>query len=128
MQFIARVLDDLESVVHVDKKRVYATGISNGGMMCYRLAAELSDRIAAIAPVSGTLSIDVAKLKRPVPVIHFHGTADTFVPYNGPNERTAKLLKFKSVEETIAIWAKLDGCPAKPKIKSCPTPPTTARP
>ena len=47
--FIGKVLDDLATVANVDSKRVYATGISNGGMMCYRLAAELSDRIAAIA-------------------------------------------------------------------------------
>jgi len=47
--FIGIVLDDLATVVNVDPKRVYATGMSNGGMMCYRLAAELSDRIAAIA-------------------------------------------------------------------------------
>ncbi|MGO8688111.1 MAG: alpha/beta hydrolase family esterase [Thermoguttaceae bacterium] len=118
--YIAAVLDDLEGVVHVDKRRVYATGISNGGMMCYRLAAELSDRIAAIAPISGTMSMDTARPTRPVPVLHFHGTADTFVPYNGPNNRMEKLLKFKSVEETIALWAKLDGCPAKPTIEKLP--------
>lgn len=45
--FVEALLDDLATVVNVDPKRVYATGISNGGMMCYRLAAELSDRIAA---------------------------------------------------------------------------------
>jgi polyhydroxybutyrate depolymerase len=49
--FIGKLLDDLATVVKVDEKRVYACGMSNGGMMCYRLAAELSDRIAAIAPV-----------------------------------------------------------------------------
>ena len=86
--FVAKLLDDLATVVNVDPKRVYATGMSNGGMMCYRLAAELSDRIAAIAPVSGTMAIDDYKPKRPVPVMHFHGTADNIVPFNGP--RTAR--------------------------------------
>ena len=52
-------------------KRVYATGMSNGGMMCYRLAAELSDRIAAIAPVAGTMAVDNYNPKRPVPVDAF---------------------------------------------------------
>ncbi|MCY2929829.1 MAG: hypothetical protein NTV86_10115, partial [Planctomycetota bacterium] len=47
-------------------RRVYATGMSNGGMMCYRLAAELSDRIAAVAPVSGTQAIEEGNPKRPV--------------------------------------------------------------
>ena len=79
--FIDKLLDDLGTVVKVDKKRVYACGMSNGGMMCYRLAAELSDRIAAIAPVAGTIAIEDSKPKRPVPVIHFHGTKDTFVPF-----------------------------------------------
>ena len=126
VQFIAKVLDDVSGVVHVDPKRVYATGMSNGGMMCYRLAAELSDRIAAIAPVSGTLSMDVAKLKRPVPVMHFHGTADTLVPYNGRNDRSLKFLNFKSVEETMAIWAGSTVARPSRRSRSCPTRPTTA--
>ena len=46
--YVAKLLDDLATVVNVDSRRVFATGMSNGGMMCYRLAAELSDRIAAI--------------------------------------------------------------------------------
>ena len=53
--FTRALLDDLAKVANVDAKRVFATGISNGGIMCYRLASELSDRIAAIAPVSGTM-------------------------------------------------------------------------
>ncbi len=57
----ARVmLDDLARQFNIDKKRVYATGISNGAMMCYRLACELSDRIAAIAPVAGPWASPVA--------------------------------------------------------------------
>ena len=58
VEFIAKVLDDVETTFTVDTKRIYATGMSNGAMMCYRLAAELSDRIAAIAPVSGTMAIE----------------------------------------------------------------------
>jgi polyhydroxybutyrate depolymerase len=55
--FVEAVRDDLASIAAVDPKRVYATGMSNGGMMCYRLAAELADRIAAIAPVAGTMAV-----------------------------------------------------------------------
>jgi polyhydroxybutyrate depolymerase len=118
--FIAKTLDDLETVLNVDRRRVYATGMSNGGMMCYRLAAELSERIAAIGVVGGTLSLDKVAPKRPVPVIHFHGTDDTFVPYNGLNGEARKFLTFKSVDDTIRAWAEADGCPKQPKVEKLP--------
>ncbi|MCA9112396.1 MAG: prolyl oligopeptidase family serine peptidase, partial [Planctomycetaceae bacterium] len=86
VKFVGELLDDLESVMNVDSKRVFATGISNGGMMCYRLAAELSDRIAAIAPVAGAMAIEDAKPTRPVSIMHFHGKSDNMVPFGGPNK------------------------------------------
>jgi polyhydroxybutyrate depolymerase len=111
--FIGKLLDDLGAVVKLDEKRIYACGMSNGGMMCYWLAAELSERIAAIAPVAGAIVIDKSEPKRPVPVIHFHGTNDKVVPFekakgNTPSSR-------KSVEESIQTWVKLDGCDEPPK-------------
>ncbi len=111
VKFVAKLLDDLEAQLNVDQKRVYATGISNGGMMCYRLAAELSDRIAAIAPVSGTLAIEKCEPKRPVPIMHFHGTEDTLVHFRGPDNQSRTFIWYKSVEDTIQIWTKIDGCP-----------------
>ncbi len=120
VKFVRELLDELPKLVSVDPKRIYATGISNGGMMCYRLAAELSNRIAAIAPVSGTLAVEKCSPQRPVPVIHFHGTDDKLVPFNGPDQRTAKVFVFKSVEETIRTWVKIDGCPRKPQITDLP--------
>ena len=81
--FTRSLLDDLATVANVDSKRVFATGISNGGIMCYRLASELSDRIAAIAPVAGTMGTETCNPKRPVSVMHFHGTDDTFLPFKG---------------------------------------------
>jgi polyhydroxybutyrate depolymerase len=116
--FIGKLLDDLATVVKVDEKRVYACGMSNGGMMCYRLAAELSDRIAAIAPVAGAIAIDESKPKRPVPVIHFHGTKDTFVPFEMAKAKTPKFMKLKGVEDSIQTWVKLNGCDEKPKTET----------
>ena len=116
VEFISRLLDDLASVVNVDPLRVYATGMSNGGMMCYRLAAELSGRIAAVAPVAGTMAISEAKPQRSVPVLHFHGTADRIVPFAGPGNTTPKFLSFKSVEETVEFWAKLNNCVDEPVV------------
>ncbi len=112
--YTAKLLDDLATVVHVDPKRVFATGMSNGAMMCYRLAAELSNRIAAIAPVAGTMAIDHCHPSRPVPVLHFHGTKDGLVLFDGPDERIPKNLKFLSVDETIRTWARVNGCPETP--------------
>ncbi|MBY0524012.1 MAG: dienelactone hydrolase family protein [Gemmataceae bacterium] len=113
--YIGKVLDDLGTVANVDTKRVYACGMSNGAMMCYRLAAELSDRIAAIAPVAGTIAIEESKPKRPVPVLHFHGTKDTFVPFGKPEGKAPSFMKLKSVDDSIQTWVKLNGCEEKPK-------------
>jgi len=111
--FIGKLLDDLGTVVKVDEKRVYACGMSNGAMMCYRLAAELSGRIAAIAPVAGTIAIDECKPKRPVPVIHFHGTRDAFVPFEMAKSKTPSFMRLKGVEDSIQTWVKLNGCEEK---------------
>ncbi len=118
--FTAALLDDLAEVVNVDAKRVYATGMSNGGMMCYRLAAELSDRIAAIAPVCGTVAIEPWKPTRPMPVMHFHGTADRIVPFDGPAKPMPQFVSFKSVEETIRLCVTANGCRQKPETVQLP--------
>jgi polyhydroxybutyrate depolymerase len=112
--FIGKLLDDLGTVVKMDEKRVYACGMSNGGMMCYRLAAELSDRIAAVAPVAGTIAIEESKPKRPVPVIHFHGSKDNIVPFEMKKGKTPSFMKLKGVEDSIQTWVKLNGCDEEP--------------
>lgn len=120
VQFLRVVLDDLATRVHVDPRRVFATGMSNGGMMCYRLAAEMSDRIAAIAPIAGPQARDFDLPERAVPIIHFHGTRDTFVPYNGPDATIPSFLTFKSVEATLQLWAVHNDCPATPTVVDLP--------
>ena len=112
--FIESLLDDLIKVVAVDEKRIYACGMSNGGMMCYRLAAELSDRIAAIAPVAGTIAIEESRPTRAVPVIHFHGRKDTIVPFGVRNARRNPFMAFKGVEDSIQTWVQLDECDEQP--------------
>jgi polyhydroxybutyrate depolymerase len=114
--FIGKLLDDLGTLVKVDEKRVYACGMSNGAMMCYRLAAELSGRIAAIAPVAGTIAVDQSKPKRPVPVIHFHGTKDTLVPFG--KGKAPAFMKLKGVEESVRTWVKLNGCGEKARTET----------
>ncbi len=118
--YVDALLDDLATVVNVDPNRVYATGMSNGGMMCYRLAAELSGRIAAIAPVAGTMAVKNCNPKRPVPVMHFHGTKDKLVRFEGPRVKLSGLALYKSVDETIKTWVEKNGCPDEPGVVELP--------
>ena len=112
--FIGTLLDELTTLVNVDEKRIYACGMSNGGMMCYRLAIEMSDRIAAFAAVAGTMATDIREPKRPVSIIHFHGTKDDIVPYGTPFSKMPPVIQLKGVEETIQTWVKFNGCHEKP--------------
>lgn len=110
--FVRALLDDLGKVVRIDPKRVYATGMSNGAILAYRLASELSDRIAAIAPVGGPMGTQTCNSRRPVPVIHFHGTDDQFAPFKGGRgEKGVSGTDFLSVEDSIRAWVKANGCP-----------------
>jgi polyhydroxybutyrate depolymerase len=118
--FTVHILDDLTTVLNVDPRRTFATGMSNGAMMCHRLAAELPDRIAAIAAVAGTIATADFKPKQPISVLHIHGTDDPLVPFGGLDPKKFDLIKFKSVEETIQAWVAADGCPAEPKVTALP--------
>lgn len=118
--YLGKVLDDVERVLNVDRHRVYATGMSNGAMMTYKLASAMPDRIAAIAPVGGTMPASGAAPTHPVPVIHFHGTEDTFVPYKGVSKEAKALIRFLSVPATIATWVKANGCAEKPRVTELP--------
>jgi polyhydroxybutyrate depolymerase len=81
--FARALVADVQTVARIDMKRIYSTGLSNGGIMSYRLACEAADLIAAIGPVSGTQNITPCKPSEPVSVIDFHGSADQHLPYNG---------------------------------------------
>lgn len=103
--FIKALLDQAEQTLCVDTKRVFATGMSNGGFLSHRIGCELADRFAAVAPVAGVLGMQQCNPSRPMPVIHFHGTLDPLVPYDG-----SPLLGFHSVPDTFAGWAQRNGC------------------
>jgi len=114
--FLRALIDKLEHDYNVDPKRIFATGISNGGMMSYRLACELADRIAAIAPVEGAQDVD-CRPSGPVSVLVFHGTADLLVPYNGGTTpfQVGSKRKDTPVSSTVAFWVKQDGCSKTPR-------------
>lgn len=106
--WLASVLDQAESMLCVDRDRVFATGLSNGGFMSHRLACELSDRIAAIAPVAGVVGVSCAP-SRPVAVMHIHGDADPLIPYGGGGVNGNE-----SVATTIERWTTINGCTGAP--------------
>jgi polyhydroxybutyrate depolymerase len=119
--FTRDLLDDLAKVVACDHKRVYATGMSNGAIMVYRLACELSDRIATIAPVAGPMETEIVNPKRVVSVIHFHGTEDEFAPFKGgKGAKSLTQAHFRSVDGTIRAWVKADGCSEEPTALELP--------
>lgn len=110
VEFTRRLLDDLASIAAIDNRRIFAAGYSNGGMMCYRLAAQLSDRIAAIASIAGTQAVEFPPPPRPVPICHFHGSEDGIVPPSGPAPGTPPFITFLTLDETVAIWKGINGC------------------
>jgi len=107
--FIRDLIRRVRQNICIDKKRIYAMGMSNGGFMSYRLACELSDQIAAFAPVAGTMVFPNCQPKRPVPILHIHGLSDLVVPFKGN-----KIMGFPPVEEVIKGWVKRNGCPSTP--------------
>ena len=115
--FAKAVIDDLRSRFALDERRIYATGFSNGASMAFRVGAELSERIAAIAPVSGLLWLEHPKLKRPVPLIYLIGAEDPFNPLQGVESRMAgrKTNPKPSARASVERWAELLGCVAEPR-------------
>ena len=81
--FVGELLDAVESTMCVDTNRVFVTGLSNGAFMTSAVACAYADRVAAVAPVAGIRDIEGCDPARPVPVVTFHGTADTFVEFDG---------------------------------------------
>ena len=128
--FVEDLLDSLGSELCIDSARVYSTGMSNGGQMSVRLGCSLSDRIAAIAPVAGAYWPPVfddadfpepagcPSKTKPVPVIAFHGSDDTIVPFGGGPTSLPGLegINFRlSIEDAIAEWAASNGCDGVPQ-------------
>ncbi len=121
--FVARLIDHLASQYRIDEKRIYATGISNGGIFSYRLAVELSEKIAAIGVVTGALGVAQSfQPKSPVAVVQINGTEDKLVPWEGGSiANNPKLGGVLSTEETILLWAKANGCSSAPEISRLPS-------
>jgi polyhydroxybutyrate depolymerase len=118
--FIAKMLDEIEARFNVDKQRIYATGLSNGGLMTNRLACDLSSRITAIATVAPAAIKSDCRPSRAVPYLHIHGTGDPANPPDGSAPRSifgkdsksgfSKSYKRMTPYQVVAKWRAINGC------------------
>jgi polyhydroxybutyrate depolymerase len=123
VDFIAQLLDHLEATLCVNPSRVFSTGMSNGAQMSSLLGCRLSDRITAIAPVSGEEFLEPCD-GSPVPILAFHGTEDPILPYTGgglnatriadtyfwKGNLPAGLPEPMGIDASMQLWAAHNGC------------------
>ncbi len=116
VKFFSLLIDSLESKYKIDSGRIYVTGISNGGMMSFRLGCELNSRIAAIAPVAISMSdylYNSCNPGKPVPLMYVFGDDDPLVPYEGGSIRYGRG-EVISVQNTLGFWVKNNLCNEEP--------------
>ena len=111
--FTEAMIDEISASYNVNANRVYSCGMSNGGYMSFKLACELSDRIAAIASVTGSMTPQISAAcnpSHPTPVLQLHGTSDPTVPYNGSPTWTL------SIDDVIDYWVGFNNCNTTPNV------------
>jgi polyhydroxybutyrate depolymerase len=118
--FVKQVIADIERQVNIDAEKIFATGMSNGGMLVHRLACEMADTFKAVASVAGTDNTKSANPSRPISVLHIHARDDTHVLFEGGAGQEAfrdqsKVTDFTSVEETINRWIVRNGAGKTPR-------------
>jgi len=116
--FIREMMATLTQQLNIDRQKIFATGMSNGGLMAHRLACEMSDTFKAIAPVAGTDNTERCDPKNPVSVLQIHARNDDHVPFEGgmgPKSLAAAVTDFTSVPESISRWVRRNGCNTTPK-------------
>ena len=119
--FTEAMIDELSLEYNIDLSRVYALGHSNGGYMCFRLACELSEKIAAVVILSGSMTPEIYSScdpQRPIPIMQIHGTADETVPYYGAYWSL-------SIDEMLNYWDTKNMCDQKPITTALPHNPNT---
>ncbi len=114
--FTEALIDELANSYAIDLDRVYATGMSNGGFMSFLLACQLSEKIAAVASVTGSMTQDTfddCNAQRPTPVLQIHGTEDDVVLYNG---NTLSI----PIADVISYWVDYNNCETTPTTTTLP--------
>jgi len=114
--FTAALIDTLSARYRIDSLRIYATGMSNGGYMSIQLACRLSNRIAAVASVTGSMTHEMYNQcdpQRPVPLLQIHGTDDPVVPYKGASWTLA-------ISKVLKYWVRHNHCDSVPIVTDLP--------
>jgi polyhydroxybutyrate depolymerase len=114
--FIETVVNNVFGQLSISRQHIYAAGMSDGGMMAYRLACELPHVFTAVASVAGTDNTVACTPDKPVSVLHLHARNDRRMPFEGGADPldNAKV-RITSAPQTAAKWAKLDGCQETPQ-------------
>ena len=124
--FIRSLIEHIQQEYTINESRIYVTGLSNGGIMTYRIGAELSDIIAAITPVASQIGGQateeesiwrIPESEYPVSVMAFNGMQDKRVPYDGgpPIENGSHVYSWMSVNESITFWVEQNQCLSFPQ-------------
>lgn len=117
--FFHKMIDTLSTIYSIDKNRIYSTGMSNGGFMSYDLACFASEKIAAIASVTGSMiqsHLSACQAKHPTPILEIHGTTDPVIPYDGKGF----LVQSVHIDSLISFWVKFNQCSPTPTIAQVP--------
>ncbi len=108
--FLVSLVDELSTRYSVDTERVFATGLSGGGIMTYRLACDAPELVSAIAPVAATMAVECSP-GSPVSVLHIHGTDDPAIDIEGREDRGSP-----PVAAVVDAWSVFDGCEDEPQV------------
>lgn len=114
--FTSILITTISSEYRIDQKRIYSTGMSNGGYMSFKLACKLNHRIAAVASVTGSMTPEIyndCNPSRPVPIMQIHGTQDPIVPYVGNGWS-------KPIDDVMVYWREHNNCPDTSHVEVFP--------
>ena len=122
VKFISRLIDNIENQFITDKSRVWAIGFSNGGMMAYRLACEISDQITGIGVGAGSLTVGTCTPNKKFSVIHIHGELDNDVPLNGggPYNTQSATFSIETVASAVGCTKGVSNVSANSQMWQCP--------
>ncbi len=122
--FISSLITKLEGRYHIDTRRVFATGHSNGAILAERLACQLSSKVVAIGVQAGDLFVNRCSMASPVAALEIHGTQDQNIPLNGGyGPRSLTQTNFPPPVKGLKTIATQDACPSMPTSTSDPSNP-----